>query len=146
MYEMMKNVILSKKLSVNELTQRINVFYAQGTINADEKAELDDLVFANQTIDVERDTLEALYRALALKYADLEERVIALEGGTGDGDPGADDTGYPEWKAWDGISTDYQTGAVVRHNGKLWRNVLEGLQNVWEPGVVDNRYWIEVIE
>ena len=146
MYEMMKNVILSKKLSVNELTQRINVFYAQGTINADEKAELDDLVFANQTIDVERDTLEALYRALALKYADLEERVIALEGGTGDSDPGADDAGYPEWKAWDGISTDYQTGAVVRHNGRLWRNVLEGLQNVWEPGVVDSRYWIEVIE
>lgn len=35
----------------------------------------------------------------------------------------------PKWEAWDGISDKYQ-------------NVLEGMQNTWEPGItgVDERY------
>lgn len=52
----------------------------------------------------------------------------------------------PEWEPWDGISTDYQTGAVVAHSGKYWQNVLSGMQNTWEPGGVgiDERYWKEI--
>lgn len=29
----------------------------------------------------------------------------------------------------------YNGGEVVWHNGRLWRNVTEGVPNVWEPGV-----------
>lgn len=138
MYELMKNVILSKRQSVDELTRRVNVFYAQGKLTDEEKAELDRMVFENQTVDAEKGELEALYRTLVEKYNALEARVRALEGG----ESGAEG-GYPAWKAWDGVSTDYQPGAIVTHNGKTWLNVLEGMQNVWEPGVADERYWQE---
>ena len=52
-----------------------------------------------------------------LRRMDPDERVAALE----DKDPAADapQTGYPVWTAWDGISSLYQKGAVVSHNGSF---------------------------
>lgn len=144
-FEVLRNVILSKKQSVGELTRRIDVFYAQGKITETEKAELDQMVFDNQTVDAEREELEVLYKALVEKYNALEVRVRALEGGESGGGSGTDG-GYPNWEPWDGVSINYQPGAIVKHNGKIWKNVLDGMQNIWEPGVVDNRYWIEVTE
>lgn len=77
--------------------------------------------------------------------SDVIDRVTVLEGS--DTDP-EEPTGIviPEWEPWDGISTDYQYGAVVTHNGTYWQNVLEGMQNTWEPGSagVDERYWKEI--
>lgn len=135
MYEIMRNVILSRTLPVDELQRRIDTFYAEGKLTEAEKRELEQLVFDNQTVDAEKAALEKRVDDLAAKLTALEARVTALEGGeTGE---------YPAWKAWDGVSTDYQPGAIVTHNGKTWLNVLEGMQNVWEPGVADDRYWVE---
>lgn len=54
---------------------------------------------------------------------------------------------YEKWTAWDGLSKNYQKGAIVEHNGKLWESTFEG-QNVWEPGApgIDERYWVEHID
>ena len=51
-----------------------------------------------------------------------------------------------KWVAWDGISNRYQYGAVVKHKGKYYQNMLQNVQNVWEPGSVgvDERYWKEI--
>ena len=135
MYEIMRNVILSRTLPVDELQRRIDTFYAEGKLTEAEKHELEQLVFDNQTVDAEKAALETRVDDLAAKLTALEERVGKLEGV----EPGE----YPAWKAWDGVSTDYQPGAIVTHNGKVWLNVLEGMQNVWEPGVADERYWVE---
>ena len=64
-------------------------------------------------------------------------------GGTDPADPEEpQEVKIPKWEAWDGISDKYQTGAVVKHKGKYYQNVLEGMQNTWEPGTtgVDERY------
>lgn len=78
----------------------------------------------------------------------IEERLDALEGVSAETpDEGeSDDIQYPEWKAWDGISTDYQPDTIVSHNGKLWQSTFAG-QNVWEPGAVgiDDRFWVEYV-
>lgn len=76
-----------------------------------------------------------------------KRRLAALESGGAElVDPEELTVVIPEWEPWDGISTDYQTGAVVTHNGKYWQNVLDGMQNTWEPGGVgiDERYWKEI--
>lgn len=135
MYEIMRNVILSRTLPVDELQRRIDTFYAEGKLTEAEKRELEQFVFDNQTVDAEKAALEKRVDDLAAKLTALEERVGKLEGV----EPGE----YPAWKAWDGVSIDYQPGAIVTHNGKTWLNVLEGMQNVWEPGVADERYWVE---
>ena len=51
-------------------------------------------------------------------------------------------TEYPIWKPWDGISKDYQIGAIVVHNGEVWESTFAG-QNVWEPGTVGDNFWIK---
>lgn len=136
MYEIMRNVILAQDTPVEELQRRIDTFYAEGKLTEEEKRELEALVFSCQTPHAEKAELGKRVDALAAKVSDIEKRVAALEGA----EPGE----FPEWVSWDGVSTDYQPGAIVMHNGVKWLNVLENMQNVWEPGVADDRYWKEV--
>ena len=73
------------------------------------------------------DVLDAV--AWAQKEFDIDAKRIYIAGGSG----GGEEPEYPEWKPWDGISKDYQKGAIVSHNGELWESVYDG-QNVWQPG------------
>ena len=138
MFALMKSVIAAQRQPADELRRRIDVFFAQGRISEKEKEELEALVFAHQSVDAERAGLEERYGALALRMTALEARMAALEG--------VQEAECPQWRAWDGVSEEYQPGAVVLHKGKKWKNVLEGMQNVWEPGVADERYWMETEE
>lgn len=144
-YTTMKSVISKRALPVAELHKRIDIFYAQSKLTEEEKFELEELVFINQTVDAEKASLEARYEELVRKYDELAFRVAALEKGTtGETDEPEIDNDIPAWVPWDGVSSNYQLGAIVTHNGKTWENVLANMQNVWEPGTVDERYWIEV--
>lgn len=138
MFQTMKAVVLGKSAPVAQLHKRIDVFFAQGRLTEEEKAELEQMVFDNQSVDAEKAGLEERYAALIGRITALEERVAALEGGE---DVGAGDE-IPAWRPWDGVSQDYQPGAVVTHGGKTWRSAYAG-QNVWEPGGIgiDERYW-----
>ena len=138
MFALMKSVIAAQRQPADELRRRIDVFFAQGRISEKEKEELEALVFAHQSVDAERAGLEERYGLLALRMTALEARMAALEG--------VQEAECPQWRAWDGVSEEYQPGAVVLHKGKKWKNVLEGMQNVWEPGVADERYWMETEE
>ena len=137
-FDVMKSVIAGKSVPVGELRARIDVFFAQGRISGEEKATLEEMVFENQSPGAEKPEPEAVYAALVGRMKALEERVAALEGVK-------PEEGVPEWKAWDGVSQDYQEGAVVRHGGKIWKSVYPA-QNVWEPGApgIDERYWVVI--
>lgn len=57
-----------------------------------------------------------------------------------------------DWEPWHPLKTDthYRYGDRTRHNGKVWRDVLDptgATLNVWEPGAqgIDERYW-EILE
>ena len=47
-----------------------------------------------------------------------------------------------EWRQPLGAHDAYKPGAVIKHNGKLWVNVLD-VMNVWQPGV---HGWAETTE
>lgn len=136
MYEMLRTVILSHKQPVAELHRRVDVFYAEGKLTEAEKAELDQMIFDNQTPDAEKAEIEKRFAAMVKRMDVLETRIAALENGESPVTP----TDYPDWKPWDGVSGDYAPGAIVRYNGVLYENALN-MQNVWEPGTVDERYW-----
>lgn len=57
---------------------------------------------------------------------------------------GVTETGYPVWVQPLGATDAYNTGDIVSYNGKLWKNIYTGGQNVWEPGVVGTeQLWAE---
>lgn len=148
MYTTLCSVIRAQRMSVSELQKRVNHFYAVGAITFEEKIELDELIYQNATVDAEKMELEKRVAALTGRVSLLEQAVEALQIAAEGGDTGTpsepETPSTPAWMPWDGVSKDYAEGAVVQHKGKTWRNVLQGMQNVWEPGVVDERYWVEV--
>lgn len=89
--------------------------------------------------------LKDLYERLESRVSVLEDAVKKLQGG-GSEEPEPGEIIVPAWISWDGISDNYQYGAVVTHNDKYWQNMLQGVQNTWEPGAVgvDERYWKEI--
>lgn len=156
MVNLMKNVILSARTPLSEVSERIDTLYAGGRITADERNELIELMHSKATPDAEMGDYKALYEALARKYNALHETVqqlaadvAALKAAAGDLPTGGGQTAtVPVWEPYDGVSSGYAYGAVVQHGGRYWMSQLDNMANVWEPGApgVDERYWKEITE
>ena len=140
----LENVIKSGKFDLERATRLIESGYLDGTYTEAEREEL--LALRDQHLNPQTqapDLIEALKR-LEEKYAALEERVKALEGSGADA-PG-EEAAYPAWEPWNGISTQYQKGDRVTHNGFVWESVYPG-QNTWEPGTLGaESLWAKVAE
>ena len=102
-----------------------------GDLTEEQADELLTMASGSVSTEAERPEILSMIKVLAEKIASLESRLNTLESDTEEETEGTEQT-YLEWKAWDGISTDYQKGAIVSHNGKLWISEFDG-QNVWEP-------------
>lgn len=139
MFDIIKSVIQAGGYRLADIQYKIKRMYASGELTEIEMKQLLALAFRGVTTDAERPEMLQMIQSLNDKITALEERVKALEGKPDEPDVPGD---YPAWKPWDGISKDYQPGAVVSHGGKLWQSVYSG-QNVWEPGVVGEQFWVE---
>lgn len=137
-YEVLKSTISGGNYKLHDVQQRIKKLFVLGDLTDAQTEELLAMASSGASADAERPETLALIQALAENIKALEARVAALESGN---NSGTDDTGdaehpvYKPWKPWDGISKDYQKGAIVSHNGELWQSAFDG-QNVWEPGAI----------
>lgn len=149
MYEVLKSVISAGGYKLAEIQHKIKKLYVLGDLDEAQMDELLAMASGGISTDAERPETLKLIHTLAGKIEALTARVKALEGGNDEGntDAGEDTESpvYPEWKPWDGISADYQEGAVVSHNGELWQSVFNG-QNVWQPGTAGTEsLWVKYI-
>ena len=136
MYDIFKSRISAGGYKLADIQYRIKKLYTWGDLTEEQADELLAMASSGVSADAERPETLEMFQSLSDRISAVEAIVKALtggndEGGTGDGD--TENPAYPAWKPWDGISTDYQNGAVVSHNGELWQSVFSG-QNVWEPG------------
>ena len=136
MFELIKSVISAGGYKLTDIQYKVKKLYLLGDITAAEMDELLHMASGGVSADAERPGMLNMIQTLAEEIKALKERVTALEGGEDEA------TEYPEWKPWNGISKDYQTGAIVSHKGVLWQSVFAG-QNVWEPGTAEN-LWVKV--
>lgn len=135
-YEVLKSTISGGNYKLHDVQQRIKRLFVLGDLTEEQTDELLTMASVGASADAERPETLALIQALAESINALEARVAALESGNNSGTDDAGDAEpplYEPWKPWDGISKDYQKGAIVSHNGELWQSTLDG-QNVWEPG------------
>lgn len=139
MYNIIKDVIAKGSFKLTEIQQKVKKLYLLGDITETQMDELLARASGSVSADAERPEFLVLIQNLAEEVGALSDRVKALEGGEAE----TETVGYPEWKIWNGISMDYQCGAIVVHNGELWESVFGG-QNVWEPGTVDEGFWKKV--
>lgn len=127
MFEIIKSVIFSGGYKLAEIQHKIKKLYILGDLAEAEMDELLVLASGSASADAERPETLQMIHTLAEDVQALKTRVKALEGSE------ENQSAYPVWKPWDGLSSDYQIDAVVSHNGELWKSVYVG-QNVWEPG------------
>lgn len=141
MFEVIKGVIYSGGYKLSELRHKIQKLYVLGDLTEEQMEELLVMASTGISADAERPELLSIVKNLSERLNAVEERLKALEGGNTETDTEATD--HPAWKPWDGVSADYQNGAVVSHNGELWESVFGG-QNVWEPGTAGTEgLWVK---
>ena len=147
MAKVLESVIRMGNLPLSSMSERIETMYLAGRIDGEERLNLIEMMHANADPSKESGDYKALYEALTVKYNELAARVKAIEEQLGGGSQGDETTEESEsWESWDGVSDQYQKGAVVVHDGRIWESVYDG-QNVWEPGSpgIDERYWKELV-
>lgn len=140
MYDVLKTVISAGGYKLTEIQYKVKKLFVYGDLTEAQVDELLAMASGGVSTDAERPETLEMIRSLAAEIETLIARVDALEGNDDSGD---EPTGYAEWKPWDGISNDYQNGAIVSHNGELWKSVYAG-QNVWEPGTAGTEsLWVK---
>lgn len=139
MYEIIKNVITAGGYKLVEIQHKVKKLFILGDITEAQTDELLALAAAGVSPDGERPEVLAMLRSLSARIDACIARLAVLEGGTTDPETPA----YEEWAPWDGVSDKHQPGAIVSHNGQLWRSVFNG-QNVWEPGAAGTEaLWVK---
>ena len=141
MYNTLKTRINAGGVKLSEIQEKIKRFYANGDITVGQMEELMELSQQKADPEAERPDIMEILRSVV-------DRVTAIEEKLKDSDAGSEEDAavYEAWAPWDGISNKYQNGAIVSHNGKLWKSTYVG-QNTWEPGTVGTELlWTEYKE
>lgn len=142
MFEIIKSAISAGGYKLAEIMHKIKKMYVLGDLTEAEMDELLLMASGGVSPDAERPETLEMIKNLSAQIEALKARVDALEGDEPAEPDEPDVPEYPAWKPWDGISKDYQNGAIVSHNGELWESVFNG-QNVWEPGTVGDQFWVK---
>ena len=120
MYEIIKVIIQSGNFIVSDITRKIDTLWAESKLTDEERQQLSEMMIDYINPNTQAPELKELYLQLKEEVAILKEEVAELKGAE-ETEPGPGlETTIPKWKLWDGISTDYQAGAVVEHNGKYY--------------------------
>ena len=159
MYEIVKNVINSKRYALDDMLKKIDTLWVQGDITEEQKKELVTLAQTNADPENSNAPLQKQIEAIARQQNELKDTVTTLSatvqkiketvesGGTVVPEPEPPIVEeYPAWEPYNGIPpVKYQNGSKCTHNGKKWESMVDN--NVWEPGAfgVGEEIWREVI-
>lgn len=136
MYDIIKNVIISKNYELSDILMKIDTFWLQGDITEEQRAELISLARQNATPEMsyaplqkQVDTLFENVSELAASVLDLQSRVTVLEGT--EPEPTPEPEKYPEYVQPTGAHDAYNTGDKITYNGKKYVCQMDGC--VWTP-------------
>jgi hypothetical protein len=136
MFEIIKSVIANGGYKLTEIQHKVKKLFLLGDLTEEQMDELLAMASRGISVDAERPETLAMIQTLAAEIEALKARVKDLEGdepAEPDNPDEPDVPVYPKWERWDGISNNYQYGAIVDHIDVLWISDFRG-QNVWEPG------------
>lgn len=130
MYQIIKDVITSKRYELNDILKKIDTIWLQGDIDDDQKDELVEL--AREYADPEQSyaPLQAQIEQAFAQIKALDACVALLEAGETP-EPAPEPDEWPEFAQPTGAHDAYQTGDKVTYNGKHYISTMDG--NVWSP-------------
>lgn len=144
MFEIVKNVILSKNFKLEDLLSKIDVIWLQSKLSDEEKQALIDLARENALAENSykplQEQLNNLYKAFDNFKAEVNARLNTLEGKEDIEEPVEE---YPPFVKPEGAHDAYQKGAGITFNGEKYESLIDN--NVWSPDEYPQG-WKEVVE
>lgn len=160
MYEIVKNVINSKRYALDDMLKKIDTLWVQGDLTEEQKKELVTLAQTNANPENSNAPLQKQIEAIARQQNELKDTVTKLSatvqkiketvesGGTVVPEPEpTPQEECPAWEPYNGIPpVKWQKGSKCTHNGKKWESMVDN--NVWEPGAfgVGAEIWKEILQ
>lgn len=130
MYQIIHDVITSKRYELNDILTKIDTIWLQGDIDDAQKDELVELARANADPEQSYAPLQAQIEQAFAQIKALEARVALLEAGETP-EPAPEPDEWPEFVQPTGAHDAYNTGDKVTYNGKHYISTMDG--NVWAP-------------
>lgn len=143
MYQIIKNVILSKDYELRDILYKINKMYIESTITEEEKTELDELARTNAIAKNSYASLEEQVENIYSEIDSIKSRLATLENTEEPEEPIEPVDEYPLYKQPSGAHDAYKVGDKITYNGKKYVCKLDGC--VWTPDDYPAG-WEEVVE
>ena len=144
MFEIVKNVILSKNYKLEDMLLKINILWAEGSISDEEKTSLISLARDNAVAENSYKPIQEQLDNLYKEFDDFKEEVNArlntLEGKEDIEEPVEE---YPPFVKPEGAHDCYNEGDKIIYNGKKYICKINGC--VWSPEEYPDA-WQEVVE
>lgn len=144
MFEIVKNVILGKNYKLEDMLNKLNILWAEGSISDDERLSLISLSRENAVAENSykplQEQLNNLYKAFDNFKEEVNDRLNTLEGKEDIEEPTEE---YPPFVKPEGAHDCYNEGSKMTFNGKKYICLINGC--VWSP----DEYlqgWQEVVE
>lgn len=144
MFEIVKNVILAKNYKLEDILNKINILWVEGSISDEEKTSLISLSRENAVAENSykplQEQLNNLYKAFDDFKEEVNARLNTLEGKEDIEEP-VDE--YPPFVKPEGAHDAYQKGAGITFNGEKYESLIDN--NVWSPDEYPQG-WKEVLD
>lgn len=137
MYDVLKNVIHSKRYDLADILTKIDTLWVQGSITEEQRLSLISDAQNNAMVENSIDVLKSLYE-LNKRVGELEEHLEELKNGT---DIPADEetTTYPPYE----VGKWYENGDIISFDGVNKKCIAPiGTVCVWSPTEYP-AYWID---
>ena len=131
MFDIIKNVILSKDFELRDILYKINKMYIESTITEEEKTELDELARTNAITKNSYASLEEQVENIYSEIDSIKSRLATLENTEEPEEPTEPVDEYPEYKQPSGAHDAYNTGAKITFKGEKYTCLIDGC--VWSP-------------
>ena len=135
MFEIIRNVILSKDFELRDILYKINKMWIESAITEEEKTELDELARENAVVENSYASLKEQVENIYSELDSIKSRLASLES-TEEGseteptEPTEPDE-YPPYKQPTGAHDCYNTGAKITFKGEKYTCLIDGC--VWSP-------------
>ena len=144
MFEIVKNVILSKSYKLEDILNKINVLWLESKLSDEEKTSLISLsrenAVAENSYKPVQEQLDNLYKEFNNFKTEVNTRLNTLEGKEDIEEPTEE---YPPFVKPEGAHDCYNEGNKMTFNGKKYICLINGC--VWSPEEYPDA-WQEVVE
>lgn len=139
MYEITKNVIMSKNYDLSDMLQKLSTLWLNNSITEEQYTEMvtlarDNAIPENSYADTQTqiNKLVTMIEANQIEIRNLTDRMIVLEGGTPEIPPEPEE--WPEYKQPTGAHDAYYNGDKITYKEKHYICIMpNGSACTWPP-------------